>query len=124
MNGGERLAFESECTLLAYCQTCKVMRPPRSFHCGTCNTCIEVHDHHCPWVGTCVARRNHKYFAGFLLTTSLHSLNTGLLGLISILTNGYSLADPEGKDPHHYPRIIIMCYGGMFFLSLFCFFIF
>ena len=49
-----------------------------------------------------------------------------IIGLASggLQTNGYSLADPEGKDPHHYPRIIIMCYGGMFFLSLFCFFVF
>jgi len=118
------MIFEAEITLLAYCDTCKILRPPRSFHCGTCNTCIEIHDHHCPWVGTCVGKRNHRYFAGFLFFTGLHSLHTLLIGIISMAVNGYTLDDSDHKDPHHIQRMIILCYGGMFSLSLLGFFLF
>ena len=61
---------------LSYCATCKILRPPRSFHCGSCGVCVEVHDHHCPWVGTCVGYRNTRYFVGFLLFTSIHAFVT------------------------------------------------
>mmetsp|Transcript_10414 Transcript_10414/g.7318 ORF Transcript_10414/g.7318 Transcript_10414/m.7318 type:complete len:175 (+) Transcript_10414:303-827(+) len=64
---------------LSYCLTCKLLRPPRSFHCNDCNVCVEVHDHHCPWVGTCVAKRNIKYFVCFLFYTGLHGILTGII---------------------------------------------
>ena len=52
----------AETTRLSFCDTCKILRPPRSFHCRVCNVCIEQHDHHCPWVGTCIALRNSQTF--------------------------------------------------------------
>ena len=107
---------------MPYCHTCKILRPPRSFHCGSCNTCIEVHDHHCPWVGTCVGKRNVKFFALFLLTTAIHSLHTFILGLTNLVVNDYTLDNKDRRDRFHVGKVIIMCYGGMFFLSLFGFF--
>lgn len=74
MTGGEKEALAARTTRLAYCETCEILRPPRSFHCSTCDVCIEVHDHHCPWVGTCVSKRNHRYFTLFLLATGIHAL--------------------------------------------------
>ena len=71
---------------LSYCSTCKILRPPRSFHCGTCGVCVEVHDHHCPWVGTCVGLRNARYFVGFLLFTATHALCTFAIALGVFLT--------------------------------------
>ena len=71
---------------LSYCATCKILRPPRSFHCGTCGVCVEVHDHHCPWVGTCVGYRNARFFLGFLLFTATHALCTFLITLSIFLS--------------------------------------
>ena len=100
MTGAQRNEFEERVTLLAYCPTCQILRPPRSFHCHTCNSCIEIHDHHCPWVGTCVAKRNHRYFCLFLLTTSIHSLATFLISISSMLrVAGNIFYDPNGVDP-------------------------
>lgn len=73
--------------LLSYCNTCQIVRPPRSFHCRECNVCIEVHDHHCPWVGSCVGRRNTRYFVLFLLNAALLCFVTAILGLASFIIN-------------------------------------
>lgn len=124
MNGGEREALAERTTRLAYCETCEILRPPRAFHCSSCNVCIEVHDHHCPWMGTCIARRNHRYFTLFLLSTGIHALLTCLLTLLSMATLGIYLADYQDKDPHHNLRIAILCYTGLFSMMLIGFFLF
>ncbi len=125
MSGGEKMVFERKTQPLAYCHTCKILRPPRSFHCSRCNCCMEIHDHHCPWVGTCVARRNHRYFTLFLLSTAVHSLHTFILGLISMAVVGvFSLDDPQHKDPYHTSRVIAVIYSGLFSLTLGGFYIF
>ena len=64
---------------LSYCNTCEILRPPRSFHCSICGFCVEVHDHHCPWMGTCIGRRSTRYFVLFLFYTGLHALITAAL---------------------------------------------
>lgn len=125
MTGAVKNEFDSRVTLLAYCTTCQILRPPRSFHCHTCNACIEVHDHHCPWVGTCVAKRNHRYFCLFLLATSIHSLATFLISISSMLRVGGSIFyDPNGQDPQHTGKLVVLIYSGLFTLSLLSFFLF
>jgi hypothetical protein len=75
---------EDKANRLSYCETCDILRPPRSFHCNTCGVCVELHDHHCPWVGTCIGRRNTRFFIFFLFATSLHALTTMIICGIAI----------------------------------------
>ncbi len=125
MTGAQKDAFDSGVTILAYCSTCEILRPPRSFHCHTCNACIEIHDHHCPWVGTCVAKRNHRYFCLFLLATSIHSLSTFIISIGSMIrVTGEIFYDPEGLDPQHTGKLVVLIYSGLFSISLLSFFLF
>lgn len=45
---------------MRYCSTCRIWRPPRSFHCSRCKNCVDVHDHHCIWINNCVGFRNYR----------------------------------------------------------------
>lgn len=67
------------------CSTCKVLRPPRTHHCSVCNRCVQDHDHHCVWVNSCVGRHNFIWFVGFLLTTSIATLNTASVNFLTTL---------------------------------------
>lgn len=65
------LPIRGQIQRLKYCETCTLIRPPRTSHCPDCDVCIEKFDHHCPWVGNCIGRRNYCRFYAFLTSTSL-----------------------------------------------------
>ena len=102
---------------MSYCSTCKILRPPWSFHCGTCGVCIEIHDHHCPWVGTCIGPRNARLFVAFLFLTSLHALVTFLICVIAFAyTDNFNDESITGLISKG-----VLVYGGAIFVVLFCF---
>jgi hypothetical protein len=75
---------------LSYCETCKLLRPPRSFHCSRCDVCIELHDHHCGWIGSCIGPRNAASFIKFLIFTAAHALVSFVLNLLRHLCDANS----------------------------------
>lgn len=114
--------------MLSYCNTCQIVRPPRSFHCSDCGVCIEIHDHHCPWVGTCVGRRNTRYFVLFLFNASILCFCAFLLCLANffIVAGGQMIDqdDPSISGWQFYTVMAnfgIMVYTGILSLGLLCF---
>ena len=68
-----------------FCNTCKIMRPPKASHCRVCNNCVLNFDHHCKIGSNCVGERNHKYFFLFLLFGSIAGFLGSILNFIHFL---------------------------------------
>ena len=66
------------------CNTCNIIRPPKTSHCVICDDCIMEMDHHCFYISNCVGIRNRKYFVFFLFYGFL-------LSLLCIITSSYHL---------------------------------
>lgn len=102
------------------CDTCHIYRPPRCHHCSDCGNCVEVFDHHCPWIGNCVARRNYRYFVGFLLNTSMSLLfvfGTSLHLLVLAIKKKGNPIDGLCLAP---VSLVLMIYTLLIFLPVAC----
>lgn len=69
-------------------------------------------DHHCPWVGTCIGKRNHQYFAVFLLYTAFHAAFSATEGLITIVKGYEYLVDGEPMWVN-FPVWVVTIFGIM-----------
>ena len=54
-----------------YCNTCRVIKGPKTHHCSSCDMCIDGFDHHCPWLANCIGKSNYSLFMGFVLVTTI-----------------------------------------------------
>jgi palmitoyltransferase ZDHHC9/14/18 len=75
------------------CETCCVVRPPRSTHCSECNWCVEDFDHHCGVIGCCVAKRTFRYFLLFLCSITALELFIGVRVVVTLVVGS------DGADP-------------------------
>lgn len=91
---------------IKYCRTCKIWRPPRSYHCPTCGVCIQTHDHHCIWVNNCVGQRNYRYFITFLVGAIITSS-------LLIVTGSIHLHRAQGVSHKAPVSILLIIYGGL-----------
>lgn len=91
---------------IKYCPTCKIWRPPRSYHCPTCGVCIQTHDHHCVWVNNCVGQRNYRYFISFLVA----SVFTSSLLIITSLIHLQRVHWVPKRSP---VSVLLVIYAGL-----------
>ena len=56
------------------CETCHIIKPPKTSHCRFCDNCIQGLDHHCFFISNCVGIRNHKQFFLFCIYGSFGCL--------------------------------------------------
>ncbi|KAL0892562.1 hypothetical protein ABMA27_015660 [Loxostege sticticalis] len=61
-NFGSSYAFDGG----TYCEICKKLRPPKSWHCPKCNVCILRRNHHCYFISRCIGMNNQRYFLLYL----------------------------------------------------------
>lgn len=71
-----------------YCESCKKLRSPRSWHCVLCNTCILRRDHHCIFTGTCIGHNNQRFFFWFTFYLTLGLVTSFATFCMFILQNG------------------------------------
>ena len=60
--GASAAAAASAATLVKFCVTCRIWRPPGAHHCSRCNVCVAGFDHHCDFIGKCVGSGNARAF--------------------------------------------------------------
>lgn len=84
-----------------WCNTCEIVRPPRSSHCPYCDQCVLRFDHHCPFVMNCIGQRNYHTFVGFICSLGCLSV----LVIPMLLWAGMGLSGDEGSDDGTYGSV-------------------
>lgn len=94
--------------MLKLCNTCNIIKAPRTHHCKICNFCVDRLDHHCPWVANCIGRKNHREFVMLLFLSTFESIYVALSELCVV----FLLEDPPGILVG---EIILILYGAVMF---------
>ena len=76
------IKINNETIYLKFCQTCKIIRKPRTFHCKYCNKCVLRQDHHCDFVNNCIGRNNYIKFIIFLINVFIYCLLTLIINIL------------------------------------------
>ncbi|MEW5306030.1 MAG: hypothetical protein WDW36_008532 [Sanguina aurantia] len=99
--------------------TCNVWRSRRAHHCKVCGFCMERFDHHCEVMGNCVAKRNHVFFATFLVACQV-ACGMMLGGVVWRLRSRYFPGDDSLKDGETYVLLVLgIVYGYHVLLLVF-----
>ncbi len=102
---------------LKYCSTCKIARPPRSFHCSFCGYCIQRHDHHCGFVGNCIGKNNTHKFILFISSVVIHCLVVFISTFFALMTHTVTKSQNLWEVQDFF-AIIISVISGIFFISV------
>ncbi|KAK3250870.1 hypothetical protein CYMTET_39775 [Cymbomonas tetramitiformis] len=95
----------------AYCNTCKINKPPRSHHCNACGNCVMDFDHHCSFVGNCVAERNMRFFGLLLFSSGFYSMCISFLGLFQLFLVISTKTDAWGETGGWRRGLLIFALG-------------
>lgn len=121
-----------------FCDICKTVVPPRSYHCPSCRICILRRDHHCMFTACCIGNFNYRYFLMFLLhlfVSTAFCLPFNIAFLWDYVTFGNSFAIIKVLFPmvmlfwgmgfnqeQGYLLICVVSLAGMFFVGLWFYF--
>lgn len=83
------------------CNTCNIIRPPKTSHCVICDNCIMDFDHHCFYISNCIGIRNRKFFFLFLLYGFI-------LSILFIITSSYHFIFILINDKYFYLTKILL----------------
>ena len=104
------ITVNNETFYLKFCQTCKIIRKPRTFHCKYCNKCVLRQDHHCDFVNNCIGRNNYIKFIVFLINVFIYCLLTLIINILFFSSIGLNFSEFNSNE------ILCCCFN---FINLF-----
>lgn len=57
----------------SFCETCQIIKSPRTYHCPKCGKCIQRREKHSDLINMCVGTRNMKIFMQHLFISMVNS---------------------------------------------------
>jgi hypothetical protein len=99
------ITIQNEKIYLKFCQTCKIIRRPRTFHCKYCNKCVLRQDHHCDFVNNCIGKFNYIKFIVFLINVFIYCIFTLSINILFFYYIGLDFNELKTSD------ILCVCFN-------------